>query len=407
MMRLGVKGWTLYAVLGVLASGRLGSAAPFVWQAPSNTANGFELSKNWTSKAASALPADDLTSDVAEFPIKTGRENPSLVKDRNVCGLNFTKGGWKLTGPAYTLSVGGYGIDMSADSGTVTIETNVNVATASDWSLGGTSTLKVTGLLGGSSNFSKSGTGTLALAGANGTYTGILTLKEGTLYLDGNDALGDGAVVALAGGTLNLNSKSMSSKLAGSGTVSGGGTLAGTISPGGSTGVMTFTGLPVLRGVYEWELDSLLDSDSAGTPGTTWDLLTAGGSGTSLTLDSPALTFKAGSLGPDANPFWNDPHDWTIINTSGGGTISGNLGTLPTSTEGVFSSALVATSSLVLHWEPAATHAPEPATLALVAIGGLAVIGGATRKRGRSISPPAHAGQTDRTDHLPLRESSL
>lgn len=137
-------------------------------------------------------------------------------------GLVFqsTTGGWTLGGVGYTLTLGGSGIDDTANtSGTTTINANLIMGANGAWSSGaggnllvsGTTTINATRVLTVNSgvvtlakldadsaarNFNKGGTGTLAITGAAGAnLQGTFTLDGGTLILGNNTAMGTGALI--------------------------------------------------------------------------------------------------------------------------------------------------------------------------------------------------------------------
>lgn len=90
----------------------------------------------------------------------------------------------------------------------------------------------LSGVISGNANqtFSKTGTGTLSLTAAN-TYSGGTTVNAGALLVNNasGSGTGSGAVSVLAGGTIG-----------GSGIIAGSTTVAGTLSPGNSLGLLTF-----------------------------------------------------------------------------------------------------------------------------------------------------------------------
>jgi autotransporter-associated beta strand protein len=91
------------------------------------------------------------------------------------------------------------------------------------------STLTVGGAISGGYSLTKAGPGTLVLGGAN-TYNGGTTVSAGVLKVANatDSATGSGSVNVNAGGTLS-----------GSGIIGGSLTLAGTLSPGNSPGILT------------------------------------------------------------------------------------------------------------------------------------------------------------------------
>ena len=110
--------------------------------------------------------------------------------------------------------VGSLNISSITNEGTITFN---NAAAATR-----TNSISGTGVL------TKDGAGTLTLTG-NNTYTGTTTVSGGLLIVNGDQSA--------ATGVLNVSS---SATLGGSGTIGGATTISGTLSPGNSTGTLTF-----------------------------------------------------------------------------------------------------------------------------------------------------------------------
>lgn len=227
----------------------------------------------------------------------------------------------------------------------------------------------------------KQGTGSFTLTNAN-TYTGGTTVNNGKLIVTNTtgSATGTGSVLVNTNGTL-----------AGSGIITGQVTIdAGTISPGNSPGNLTLGSTQWDgAGDYNWQIH-----DATGTAGTDFDLLTING-----TLDLSSASgwainlWSLSGVGPDTNGdalnFNNaQSYSWTIATTTGGVTgfnaanfvintaanngTSGFSNALPQG--GTFGLALANNDNdLVLTYE-----VPEPASLALLALGGLMI---ASRRR--------------------------
>jgi autotransporter-associated beta strand protein len=105
----------------------------------------------------------------------------------------------------------------------------------------------------------KKGTGTLTLTGTN-TYTGATTISGGTLALGAGGSISNSSsVTVMAGAVFDVSASGFtlasSKTLAGSGTINGAVTLKGTLSPGPSTGTLTFTQPPVMNGTALMELN--------------------------------------------------------------------------------------------------------------------------------------------------------
>lgn len=271
------------------------------------------------------------------------------------------------------------------------------------------STLSVGGAIGDGSNgygLSKTGSGTLSLTG-NSTFSGGTTISAGTLSAGHNNALGTGAV-SVTGGTLSIannisigNALSLGSSgtLSGAGAsstytglLSGTGTLAGSltlgsganINPGNSPGILSNTGTLTFDSgsTYTWELAALSTTGA----GTNFDQIANTGI---INLNGGSLALSLGSYAPSADPFWTVNRSWTIISTTGGGSITGSAMSISTNQSlwasyGSFSTAL-SDHNMVLNWNAAAI--PEPSTYA--ALAGLAALLGVLVHRRRKAKLPA------------------
>ena len=100
------------------------------------------------------------------------------------------------------------------------------------------------------------------------------------------------------------------------------------MSPGNSPGTITVGGNMILNGNYDWDLGGN-DTTMAGT---TFDQINVAGM---TNLDPPAVNvqFLSGSTGNGtlnfANPFWDQPRAWDILNT--GSFFDNSLPSLTTS----------------------------------------------------------------------------
>jgi autotransporter-associated beta strand protein len=126
---------------------------------------------------------------------------------------------------------------INSDAGTLTLSGGI---TGSDLGItfggAGNVTVSATGLTLGTGTLTKDGAGTLLLSVAN-TYSGATTISGGTLKVGIAGALGTGAVSVAAGGTLDLNSQSITNPI----TLATGATLTGGSLPATSvptTGVL-------------------------------------------------------------------------------------------------------------------------------------------------------------------------
>ena len=259
----------------------------------------------------------------------------------NLAGFNNSIGsltgggatGGNVTLGAATLTVGGDGTSPAAYAGVIS-------STGSP----------VTSLI-------KIGGGTQTLSG-NNTYTGNTTISNGTLALTGSGAIANSPTIDVAlGAIFDVSTVTggytlgASQTLKGKGTVTGPMTVAGTLSPGASIGTITVTGNATLSGTFSVDVE---------TDGTS-DLLAVTGTGSDLTLGGALFVVDTLKLK------W--PY-YTIATYTGklyGSFASTNLGTTTYSVDTTFTPG-----SVLL--------VPEPATLALLGLGGLGVILGRKRR---------------------------
>lgn len=134
-----------YALLPLLLAGLCGApvrAETVTW---SGAAGGdFANGANW-----SALPADDLLSDIGKFTGSPTPNQPALGGNRSIYGLLFETpgGGWTLAGNG-TLTVGAGGISTAGQNGGVNlIEVPVSLGGTQTWIVGGGGMLRIGGSL--------------------------------------------------------------------------------------------------------------------------------------------------------------------------------------------------------------------------------------------------------------------
>ncbi|MGM0462447.1 MAG: autotransporter-associated beta strand repeat-containing protein, partial [Fibrobacterota bacterium] len=133
----------------------------------------------------------------------TAANTVSMGADAEWAGLRMLDPGGTVTINNNTLTLGAGGIDMSSSTQGLTLNSNIALGAAQEWT-GGSGNLIIDGTISGSDNLAVSG-GSINFRGAN-TYTGTTTISNGTLWIRTNDALGatSGNTVVQSGGTLGI-----------------------------------------------------------------------------------------------------------------------------------------------------------------------------------------------------------
>ena len=244
-------------------------------------------------------------------------------------------------------------------------------------------TLGVNGIINGTNGgVSIAGNGTTTFNGLN-TYTGSTTVTAGTLIVSSSGAINASSAINVASGaTLRYNSSTAAGSVSVNGTLGGNGTVGavtvnsgGSLAPGNSPGIISTGSLTISTG------GSLASEINGVTAGTNYDQVNVTGS---VNL-SGNLTLSLGFTPANGNLFF-------LINNDGVDATTGTFANANFASNQEFSlggqrwfisyTANSTSSSFTGGNDVALFAIPEPSTLALIGIGGLAMGFIARRRKG-------------------------
>jgi len=293
---------------------------------------------------------------------------------------------------------------VTLSSGTIS---GAAALTGSSYSLTNTGTISAA--LGGSGvNLTKTGTGKAILSGAN-TYSGVTTIGDGTLQLAVSGSIANSPTITVGSGAV-LEILSPTWALATGQTIKGTGTITGSmtvasgsfLSPGTSPGALAETGTQTWAGggTYVWEVDqvdasTVLQPGKGADPG--YDFLNITGtlaitatsdSGDKYIIDVNGLLHATHALGAVGDWDNTKSYTWVIATASDGisgfnadkfdirtGNFTANNAPAPTAQWKIAQSG--DTKSIEFQYVT-----PEPATMALLGIGGaMSLVFGRRRAR--------------------------
>lgn len=291
----------------------LTAISPPTWTWTGTAAAGTTANPNW-SAANNWTPSTAAPSAGYSLTFPSGRTGAELTSTNDITNTVFNsiaiqQGGYNITGA-------GIGLAGTIDSSQVTGNSTFGAPVTFNPGAGTVivdnsgATLLMTGAVSAPSGLVKQGQGTLGLEGTN---TGLgATITAGLLAVDGTA----GNITANTGSTLG-----------GTGTVSEITTVNATLSPGKSAnsstslGVLTDTGGLVLSSTSTFAT-TINGSGTTPTPGTDYDQLIAGSSGTTGTINlaSAVLNLTVGSSFASAGG-----QQYTIIHNTSGQPITGTF----------------------------------------------------------------------------------
>ena len=220
----------------------------------------------------------------------------------------------QITADANALTLGSAGIDMSAASQNLYINTPVTVGAVQNWNVASGRTLTAAGAVAISSGLTVNGAGNVVLGAAN-TGSGGVTLSSGTLTLNNAASAGVSTTLTLNGGTLALNADPSSGinvaiggpvqLVMGANRVLGGNSSSTTIS---GAGTLTFSGLTSGRVfTFSGNMSGFTGTVDLGANGGQFRFNSGGGNNA---LGNASATFNLGSS------------TGSLVNRNGGVTIS-------------------------------------------------------------------------------------
>jgi autotransporter-associated beta strand protein len=315
------------------------------------------LTRNNTGNALPILAGDNTFSGGVTIISRTLQ-----LKHRNALGVGGFTIGDSVNAPANTINLSA-GVPLTganAVPNTTVVNQNFTISgtnaleLSGPVSLSGIRTITLSGVssygkFSGSfygETLTKAGTGTLELSGTSPYLSGDLTVSAGSLLV--NSYLWSGPVTVAANGTVG-----------GTGTLANYVTAEGTVSPGISTGTLTFdAGLDMSSGgTYAWELGALSTA-----PGSSDVIVLAGGNLALGGLSKLAINFTGTATPPGSgDPFWSSPRTWTIVNLNGGSNIGDtDFYAIANSvySNGVFTTS-VSGGNVLLHFTPGTPPKPE------------------------------------------------
>lgn len=246
-----------WALLACAAAAPVALGAQVFWSGAASS--DFEAAANW-----SALPANDLTSDVAVFSGTPAANLPRLSANRSINGLLFgsAAGAWTLDSnpPGAILGIGPGGVSTAGQTGgTNTIAADVTLGATQTWQVGTGGTLRISGSVRAGTSTTDtlagqwiagagSNAGELVLDPAAGHSVGIFTTLASAAALQVNQRVSFGSAAGSTTGTHTIhNTVSAGIRIGNSGvlTVNSGNWRTNDL---GSNNTSAFTGNLVING---------------------------------------------------------------------------------------------------------------------------------------------------------------